>query len=156
MHARGEVLKLNDGGRIAYDTYGEEDGVAVLFCHGWPSSRSMAELADDAARKLGVRIISPDRPGIRDSTFKAERKLSEWPDVVRALLTHLRIDKVRVLAVSGGAPYAYMTGWALPENVAAIAVASGAPPIAELTDRSGLWRLHRWMLALNARNPALI
>ncbi|HEY0369254.1 MAG TPA: alpha/beta hydrolase, partial [Chthoniobacterales bacterium] len=47
-------------------------------------------------------------------------------------------------------------GWALPENVAAIAVASGAPPIAELTDRSGLWRLHRWMLALNARNPALI
>ncbi len=156
MQARGERVELEDGGHLAYDTYGDPDGRPVLFCHGWPSSRSMAELTDEAARQLQVRIISPDRPGIRDSSFQANRQLQEWPAVVRALLAHLGIEKARVLAVSGGAPYAYITGWALPEVVEAIAIVSGAPPIAELTDRGGLWRLHRWMLALHARQPAML
>ena len=39
-----------------------------------------------------------------------------------------------MLAISGGAPYAYITGLALPEQVQAVAVVSGAPPIAELSD----------------------
>jgi pimeloyl-ACP methyl ester carboxylesterase len=116
----------------------------------------MAQLADDTAQRLGVRIISPDRPGINGSSFAAERTLLDWPRVVRALMAHFRSDKFRVLAVSGGAPYAYVSAWALPAHVEAVAVASGAPPIAELTDRSGLWRLHRWMLALYDRNPDLL
>lgn len=153
---RGELVRLEGGGHIAYDEYGDPAGEPVLFYHGWPSSRSMAQLADDAARKLRVRIISPDRPGISGSSFKAERKLAEWPEVVRALVRHLGIESYRVLAISGGAPYAYITGWALAEQVRAIAVVSGAPPIAELTDYAGLWRIHRWMLQLHARNPALM
>ena len=36
----------------------------------------------------------------------------------------------------------------MPERVEAIAVVSGAPPIAELEDRSGLLRFYNWMLAL--------
>ena len=44
----------------------------------------------------------------------------------------------------------------MPEQVEAVAVVSGAPPIAELEDRSGLFKLHRWMLALHARSPELL
>ncbi|MDQ6861361.1 MAG: alpha/beta hydrolase, partial [Verrucomicrobiota bacterium] len=62
--ARGALLKLEDGAQIAYEEYGGAEGTPVLFCHGWPSSRSMAQLAHDAAREIGVRVISPDRPGI--------------------------------------------------------------------------------------------
>ena len=35
----------------------------------------MAELTEAAARDLGLRIISPDRPGIRDSKFDPNRIL---------------------------------------------------------------------------------
>ncbi len=141
---------------MAFSEYGDANGRPVLFCHGWPSSRSMAQLTHAAAEKLGVRIISPDRPGIRGSSFEAGRKLLDWPAAVRALLAHLGLPKVRMLAISGGAPYAYATAWAMPEQVEAIAIVSGAPPIAELRDRAGLLRLYRWMLALHARRPGLL
>lgn len=153
--SKSRSLEVN-GGRIAYEEYGDPAGVPVIFCHGWPSSRSMAQLTDAAARELKIRIISPDRPGISESTFMAERQLLDWPPIVRALSAHLSLPRFRLLAISGGAPYAYVTGWAMPENVDAIAVVSGVPPIAELKERRGLMQLHRWMLALHERRPGLL
>ena len=155
MNVRGQLLELPNGGHIAYDEYGDPTGIPVLFCHGWPSSRTMAQLTDAAARELGIRIISPDRPGISDSAFVPERKLVDWPAVVEALMAHLAIGRFRVLGVSGGAPYAYATGCAMPERVVAVAIASGAPPIAELPNHSGLLPLYRLMLGLYARHPLL-
>jgi pimeloyl-ACP methyl ester carboxylesterase len=130
--------------------------VPVIFCHGWPSSRSMAQLADDAAKSVGVRIISPDRPGISGSSFVNERTLLDWPGVLRTFIAQLAIEKFRILAISGGAPYAYVAALKMPEQVEAVAIASGVPPIMELSDHTGLFRLHRWMLALHARNPELL
>jgi pimeloyl-ACP methyl ester carboxylesterase len=70
-----KILPLKNGGQLAFCEYGSANGTPVLFFHGWPSSRTMAELADAAARELKVRIISADRPGIRDSSFQLERRL---------------------------------------------------------------------------------
>jgi pimeloyl-ACP methyl ester carboxylesterase len=154
VNVDGAVLDL-EGGRIVYDEYGDPQGEPVLFCHGWPSSRSMATLTHTAAADLGARIISPDRPGINGSAFRANRKLLDWPAVADALASQLRLERFRILAISGGAPYALASAWALPERVKAVAVVSGAPPIAELPDYTGLWRLHRWMLAVHARAPGL-
>ena len=64
---RQKIVKFDDGGIVAFQEYGAANGVPAVFCHGWPSSRTMARLADEPARVLGVRIISPDRPGISDS-----------------------------------------------------------------------------------------
>jgi pimeloyl-ACP methyl ester carboxylesterase len=116
----------------------------------------MAELTDEAARELGLRIISLDRPGIRDSQLDPKRTLLDWPPLMRELATHLQIDKFKILAISGGAPYAYVAAWMMPERVEAIAVVSGAPPIAELEDRSGLLRLYNRLLALRAVRPGLL
>ncbi len=115
----------------------------------------MAELTDAPARDLAIRIISADRPGIRDSTFQAGRKLIDWPPVLQQLADHLGIERFRILAVSGGAPYAYVAGWAMPERVRAMAVVSGAPPIVELRDQSGLWKLYRWLLYFYRAYPRL-
>lgn len=156
MEIRTEVVKLENGGTVALSEYGDPQGVPVFFCHGWPSSRTMAELAHDAARELGVRIISPDRPGIRDSHFQAGRRLVDWPPLLTALADHLEIDRFRIFAISGGAPYAYASAWMMPERVEKIAVASGAPHIAELEDRSGLLSLYNRMLALRASRPGLL
>ena len=121
--------------------YGDQTGEPVFFCHGWPSSRTMAELTDTAARDLGLRIISPDRPGIRDSSFHAEQetaRLAAAAGGTRGL--DWASASFEILGISGGAPYALAAAWAMPERVRAIAVVSGAPPLADLADRGGLLR----------------
>ena len=148
-----KMLRLKNGGELAYAEYGCATGAPVLFFHGWPSSRTMAQLTDTAARELGVKIISADRPGIRDSSFQPNRKLIDWPQIVEQLSDHLRIQQFRILAISGGAPYAYVAAWKIPERVLAVAIASGAPPIVDLVDHSGLLSLYRRLLWLYRRSP---
>ena len=100
----------------------------------------MAELTECAARELNLRIISPDRPGIRNSTFHPERKLLDWPPLLAEIADKMGIGEFRILGISGGAPYALAAAWAMPERVRAIAVVSGAPPITELADPADCFR----------------
>src|SRR5438045_5328718 len=151
---RDEIFIRENGEQVAFSEYGDASGEPVMFCHGWPSSRLMAQFTHDAARELGVRIISPDRPGIADSSFVAGRKLLDWPPLVAELADFLNLEKFRALGISGGAPYAYALAWAMPDRVHAIAVASGAPNIAELRDNSGLLALYRWLLLADKRFTA--
>ena len=151
-----DIVHLNDGAVVEFQEYGDPTGTPVLFCHGWPSSRTMAQLADEPARSLGLRIISPDRPGICGSSMQLDRKLSDWPRIVGQLVDNIGIGEFRILAISGGAPYAYATAVAMPERVRAIAVAGGVIPFAELKDFKGLLPLYRWMLAFYRNRPQLL
>jgi pimeloyl-ACP methyl ester carboxylesterase len=153
---RQDIVQFRDGAVVAFGEYGEPTGVPVIFCHGWPSSRTMAQLAHQPARSLGVRIISPDRPGISGSSMQLDRKLSDWPGLLERLVDHLDIGDFRMLAISGGAPYAYATAVALAERVRAIAVVGGVIPFAELQDLKGLLPLYRWMLAFYRTRPQLL
>ena len=155
MHTK-DVVQLDDGAVVAFQEYGDPNGTPVIFCHGWPSSCTMAQLADESARALGVRIISPDRPGISGSSIQADRKLSDWPSLVQRLVDDLEIGEFRILAISGGAPYAYATAIAMPEQVRAVAVAGGVIPFSELKDFKGLLPLYRWMLAFYRNRPQLL
>jgi len=156
MTNRTDTLILANGATVALSEYGDPGGAPVFFCHGWPSSRTMAELAHDAACDLGVRIISPDRPGIRDSQFQPDRRLIDWPPLLNEIADHLGIERFRILAISGGAPYAYASAWMTPERVEKIAVVSGAPPLDEIADLGGLLPIHRRMLLLRQSRPALL
>jgi pimeloyl-ACP methyl ester carboxylesterase len=151
---RDEIFIRGNGQRVAFSEYGDTNGEPVMFCHGWPSSRLMAQFTHDAARELGVRMISPDRPGIADSSFVAKRRLLDWAPLVTELAGFLKLERFRVLGISGGAPYAYALAWAMPERVRAVAVVSGAPNIAELNDHSGLLALYRWLMFADQRLPA--
>ena len=156
VRLRPLLLDVASGRQVAVEEFGDPKGVPIFFFHGWPSSRTMAQLTDDAAKELNVRIISLDRPGIRDSSLQRNRTLLDWPPLMQEVAEQLQIQRYRILAVSGGAPYAYAIAWASSESVIAIAVASGAPPIAEMKDRSGLLPLYNRMLALQQRNPRLL
>ena len=151
-----KFVPLKNGTSLAYVEYGDPGGAPVFFFHGWPSSKTMAQLTDAAARELGVRIISPDRPGIWESAFQPNRTLLDWPEVLAQLADHLGLERFYIFAISGGAPYAYATGLRLRDRVRAIAIASGAPPIVDLADQAGLLRLYRWMLALYQTSPQLL
>ncbi len=156
MKGERQIFRRENGATVAFSEYGDPRGAPVFFCHGWPSSRTMAGITDEAASSLGVRIISPDRPGIRDSKFVPNRTLLDWPPLLGELATYLQIDRFKILGISGGAPYAYAAAWMIPERVEAIAVVSGAPPIAELEDRSGLLALYNRILALRQSQPGLL
>jgi pimeloyl-ACP methyl ester carboxylesterase len=156
MSDRTDIVTLDSGAAIALSEYGDPSGLPVFFCHGWPSSRTMAELAHDAARDLGIRIISPDRPGIRDSQFHPNRRLLDWPPLLNEIADDMGIGRFRILAISGGAPYAYASAWMAPERVEKIAVVSGAPPLDELRDLDGLLPIHRRMLTLRTSRPRLL
>jgi pimeloyl-ACP methyl ester carboxylesterase len=151
-----KFLQLKDGGRLAFNEYGDPHGEPIFFCHGWPSSLTMATITDAAAREQGVRIISIDRPGISESTLQPNRLLLDWPPLLHGLADYLGIDKFRVLGISGGAPYAYASAWAMPERVPAIAVVSGVPPIVDLDNHSGLLRLYRSMLKCHRCSPGFL
>src|SRR3982750_344347 len=109
-----KIVPLPQNRHLAFMEYGNPSGWPVIFCHGWPSSCTMAELTDAAARQLGVRIISPDRPGISGSAMVMNRKLLDWPPIVERLADQLGFGKFRMLGISGGAPYAFVSAWAMP------------------------------------------
>jgi pimeloyl-ACP methyl ester carboxylesterase len=153
---RQNFVQLQGDAVVAFQEYGDPNGLPVVFCHGWPSSCTMAQLTDEPARELGVRIISPDRPGISGSSLQPDRKLADWPLVMERVLDHLGIGEFRALAISGGAPYAYTMAAAMPRRLRAIAIVCGAIPMAELEDARGLLPLYRWMLALHRSRPQLL
>ncbi len=147
-----EIVRLDDGRSVALAEYGDRKGEPIFFFHGWPSSRTMGQLADSAARDLGLRIISPDRPGIRDSSFQPNRTLLDWPPLLSQLADRLGLGQFKIIGISGGAPYTLAAAWALPERVRAVAVVSGAVPLAESLDGAKLLRIYRWLLFFYPRH----
>lgn len=91
------TLKLSDGRILGYAQYGDPNGVPLFFFHGWPSSRLQGIMLHEAGKKLGVRIISPDRPGFGLSTYDPKRILLDWPQDVLEIADHLKIKKFAVL-----------------------------------------------------------
>jgi len=141
---------------MAYQEYGDAAGEPVIFCHGWPSSRLMGAAFHDAARELGLRIISPDRPGLGLSQFQPGRTILDWPRVLTEFANALGIRRYRILGISGGAPYAYAAAWARPDDVRAVCVACGVPPLAELETTEGMRAIYVWMLRIHRGSPAAI
>ncbi len=120
---------LPDGRRLGYVEFGDSSGIPVFGFHGTPGSRFMFRLVDEPARRLGLRIIAPDRPGFGLSTFQPGRKLADWAGDVRALADSLGIDRFAVAGISGGGPYVAACAALLPKRVIAAALISPVGPL---------------------------
>lgn len=142
--------------RLAIREFGAPDGRPLFFFHGWPGSGIQAVLLDAAAKKFGFRVLAPDRPGIGGSPFQTDRRLLDWPPMVRALAADFGFSRVAVLGVSGGGPYALACAWALRDVVSAASIVCGAPPIAELLHDGGLHPTYRFLLLLFRRRPEMV
>ncbi len=106
---------------------GDADGVPVVFQHGTPSGRLQAVLGADSARRLGIRLISFNRPGYGRSTDTPPSLASVGLDTLR-VADELGVDRFAVLGASGGGPYAIATGIADPGRVLAVGLAAGIGP----------------------------
>ncbi|HTX63677.1 MAG TPA: alpha/beta hydrolase [Acidimicrobiales bacterium] len=122
-------VALPDGRVLAYSEFGEPHGYPVVNCHGSFVGRLDIAAAEPAARRLGIRIISPDRPGTGGSTRARGRVIAEWADDVRALLDALDVERCAGFGWSLGGPFAAALAALLPDRVQAVTIVAGVVPL---------------------------
>jgi pimeloyl-ACP methyl ester carboxylesterase len=128
------ATRLPDGRLLGWAQWGSDSGTPVLFFSGAAMGRSLGFGAEAVAR-LGVRLISVERPGLGASTPKPWRTLDDMATDIQHLASALALPHFSIVAFSQGAPFAFACAAAgLPQ---AVAVVSGqddfnAPDIAPL------------------------
>ncbi len=148
-------VTLPDGRALAYDEYGDPSGIPFVFMHGIPSSRLAARLIDASARRVGVRLIAPDRPGYGWSDPHRERTLLGWPRDVEALVNALHVREFGVIGISGAVPYLLACAVALPQRLTHVAILSGLGPLHEPGVMEGMNRETAALYRLALRSPRL-
>lgn len=123
------TIALPDGRKLGYAEYGEPAGLPIFAFHGTPGSRFMFRLVDEPARRLGLRLIAPDRPGFGLSDFQENRSLADWPKDVRSLADALGLERFALAGISGGGPYVAASAALLPERAIAAVLVSPVGPL---------------------------
>ena len=148
-------VDLPDGRRLGYTTYGADSGPLVVVLDG-PASRGLAQASAMFAAELGIRLVAPDRPGVRTSSPAPDRGIADWPQDHAALLDALGARRAGILSQSGGTPYAIAAAAALPDRTIAIA---GLGPVAPFDDPASVRELGGELRAgvrLSRRAPWLL
>jgi pimeloyl-ACP methyl ester carboxylesterase len=150
------VLRLSDGRRLGYAEYGDPGGAPALFFHGTPGSRRVASWADRAAKRRGIRLIAPERPGFGLSDFQPGRRLAAWPADVVELADALGLARFAVAGVSGGGPYVVACAAKIPGRLTHAAIISGIGPLDDPALAAELPRAWRAGFAVARRLPAAL
>jgi pimeloyl-ACP methyl ester carboxylesterase len=128
--AEGRV-HLPDGRRIGYAEFGDPAGAVVLWFHGTLGARRQFPLLGRrAAERLGLRVVVVERPGSGLSDRHRYAAVVDWVADMAELADALGAERIGVVGLSGGAPYALACGAVPPlvARVAAVAVLDGAVP----------------------------
>ncbi|KAF8461862.1 hypothetical protein BDZ91DRAFT_797636 [Kalaharituber pfeilii] len=115
-----QKLRMPSTGRtISFSEVGDPNGYAVFCCVGMGLTRFITAFYDELALSLGLRLITPDRPGVGDSDpiDESERTVLNWPDDVLYICQSLKITKFSLLAHSAGAIYALATALRMGNHI---------------------------------------
>jgi len=137
------TLKRADGRQLGFAEYGDPDGLPVLAFHGVPGARFMFRPTAVPAKRLGLRVIAPDRPGYGLSEPQPGRQLSDWLDDVAALVKHLEIDTFSLVGISGGGPFATATAAHFGDKVKALGLVSPMGPVADVLGTIAMPRMQQ-------------
>jgi pimeloyl-ACP methyl ester carboxylesterase len=118
------AIRLHDGRRLQALEVGKSDGPPIFHFHGNGSSRLEVLTVAAAAERLGVRLMSLDRPGIGRSDPKPGYRLLDWPDDVVEVADHLGIERFAVEGLSGGGPFALACAYKIPHRLTACGLIS--------------------------------
>jgi pimeloyl-ACP methyl ester carboxylesterase len=114
-------VKAHDGRTLAVDERGEPDGSPVFLLHGTPGSRLGPFPRASVLYRLGIRLISYDRPGYGLSDRRRGRTVADAAGDVAAIADALHIDCFAVIGRSGGAPHALACAGLLPQRTTRVA-----------------------------------
>ena len=148
-----QTLKLKDGRNLGFAEFGDPQGKPIFEFHGNPSSRLGSELFDEAAKRIGARVVGIDRPGMGLSDYKPHRKLLEWPDDVIELADALGLNQFPIVGGSGGVPATLARAYKIPERLNAVGVLFGPRPIGIPGATDGWSRSRRIQAFLERNGP---
>ncbi len=150
-------IKLSNGRFLGFAEYGDPNGKPLLYFHGCPSSRLEGNLpaVDEAATRLNIHIITPDRPGIGLSNFKPYTIIS-WPDIVTEFADKFGISRFAVLGSSSGGKYAAACAWKIPERLTVAGIISGNCPYDLPGAKETLSKEDKQMYTLADKTPWLL
>jgi pimeloyl-ACP methyl ester carboxylesterase len=149
------VVRLKDERSVGYAEYGAPDGFPVVNAHGGLACRLDVAAADPVAAETGIRLISPDRPGVGLSDPKAGRTVLDWAHDVAELLDQVDVDRFAVMGWSMGGQYAAAVGHTLRHRVTRVAIIAGALPITEPGVFEELPAMDRFLTRMSQRTPWL-
>ncbi|TVP68905.1 MAG: alpha/beta hydrolase [Rhodobacteraceae bacterium] len=112
-------------GPVAYAEAGQ--GTPVLAIHGAGGGHDQGAILAQAFLPEGTRWIAPSRFGYPGSGLPADPSTAAQADAFAELLDALGIDRVTVIAMSGGAPPALQFALRHPGRVQALILMSLAP-----------------------------
>lgn len=149
------LVPVTGGRQMQVREYGDPRGVAVVALHGTPASRLMFGAADADARRLGLRLLAPDRWGYGGTKMAPNPTLSAFADDIAALADALGIERFAVLGVSGGGPYATAVAARLGKRINAAALVSPVGPITRVP-RADMGLFHRFCFTMLPRREGAV
>jgi len=122
-------VAVRGGRRLSFAEFGNPRGSAIVWMHGTPGARRQIPMeARRFAEERDLRIIGIDRPGIGSSSPHLYPNILDWTGDLVELCDVLDMEKLHVIGLSGGGPYALAAGAALPERVHGVGVLGGVAP----------------------------
>lgn len=120
-------FELSDGRTLSYLDLSkqplQESYETIVVLHNMMGSAfELPPSVYESLEENNVRIIIPERPGYGDSTKHATRSHQSFCEDMNALLDHLGIDRVMLIAHSIGGAYALAMAEYLPHRVKRIAM----------------------------------
>jgi len=128
------TVRLPDGRSVTVEWWGAPKGMPIFLLHGTPGSRSGPRPRTSVLYRLGVRLISYDRPGYGGSSRHPDRAVNDAADDVRVIADSLNLCEFGVVGRSGGGPHALACAARLADRVRCAAVLVGLAP----SDAAGL------------------
>ncbi|MFB9997118.1 MULTISPECIES: alpha/beta fold hydrolase [Providencia] len=104
-NTRHMSMKLSDGRILCWYEAGPEQGFPVVFCTGAGMSGILG-FGIDRLDELNIRLITPERAGLGQSTQDEFKSLSRFAQDIQQLLTAQNIQDFSVIGFSQGAVFA--------------------------------------------------
>lgn len=120
-------VKTSDQRTLGVEVSGAPDGWPVFLLHGTPGSRTGPRPRASVLYRLGVRLITYDRPGYGLSSRDPGRTVSSAASDVARVAEELGIKTFSVVGRSGGGPHALACAALLPQVARAAVLVSLAP-----------------------------
>lgn len=117
------------GKRLRIHEWGDEDKPVILLVHGFPGSGEHAKLMSQTPYWNSFRLISMDRPGYGKSDVQRAITPLKFAEQIVELLAHLNIQKLSIISVSGGSPFALAIAFLMGDQIQRVSCIGGVAPI---------------------------